>query len=497
MSQTLGQQATTGALWSFLRSGGQQIIRFAVTVVMARLLAPEVFGLVAMLEVFLIVAEKFIYAGFGGALIQKKEVSQTDESTLFWYNLTVAIAAYGALFLAAPWIAAFYDQVELKDILRVAALGLIIGGVNVVHGVRFTRRMNFKIPTIADLCGTVAMGVSGITFALMGHGVWSLVWSNLVRRSTSCVILWLVAKWRPTLDFSRSSMKQIAGYGSPILIASLIDGFCSNLHTVFIGKAYAAADLGFFNRGKAVQSIAVQTSTKPLLSVLFPSFSKLQDNRERLGNAYLKTLRLISFVLSPILFAIAASADPLVEIVYGDRWLPSAPYLFWLACFGVWLPLTAAGFSIYKSLGKGLHFLQMSLVRHGLVVGGMAFGLSFGIRGLIIGMGMGQLLVFLWLSWNLKKDLGLEPHQGLQSVIPSLSIALLGLILAMVFPYRGSIALLSIGINSAIILSTYLTAATLLRIQGLQDCLSIVSPFINKIPLARRLCVALNKHLIN
>lgn len=454
---------------------------------MARLLAPEVFGLVAMLEVFIVVAEKFIYAGFGGALIQKKEVSQVDESTLFWYNLAVAVTAYGVLFLAAPWIAAFYDQVELTDILRVSALGLIIGGLNVVHGVRFTRQMDFRIPTIADLCGTLVMGISGIAFAMAGHGVWSLVWSNLVRRTTSCVILWVIAKWRPTMEFSREAMRYIAGYGSPILAASLLDGVFSNLHTVFIGKNFAAADLGFFNRGRAVQSIAVQSSTQPLLSVLFPSFSKMQDDLPRMKKGLLKTLRLVSLVLCPILFCVAAVSAPLIAIVYGERWLPSAPYLFWLACFGMWLPLSGAGFSIFKSLGKGGRYLKMSLTRHGYVLAGILAGLPFGIEGVIIGMGLAQMAVFASLFWTLRRELDLRISEGFRAVSPPLLIALTGLLAATALPLAGTTVWIELIARSGVFLTLFAVACMIFKPQAIGEILAILRPVIERVPGGRRL----------
>jgi O-antigen/teichoic acid export membrane protein len=332
--------------------------------------------------------------------------------------------------LAAPWIARFYQQDKLCDILRVSALGLLIGSLNVVHSIRFTRRLDFRIPTIVSLCGTLMMGLSGIAFALLGYGVWSLVWSSLIRSTVSCAILWSVARWRPTLEFSRHSMRHIASFGGPLLTASLLDGIFSNLHTILIGKLFSAADLGFFNRGNAVQSIAVQTSLSPLLGVLFPTFSKLQHDLPRLAKAYFKTLRVTAFVLSPVLFGLASVATPLVTIVYGTRWLPSVPYLFWLACFGVWLPLSTIGFSVLKSLGKGGRFLRMSMTRHAMVVAGMLAGLPFGIQGLIIGMGIGQILVFASLTWALRGELGIRFVDTVAAVLPPLAISLVALGLA-------------------------------------------------------------------
>ena len=469
---SLTHQSLKGALWTFVQRGGQQIIRFGVTVVLARLLAPEAFGLLAMLEVFLVVSEKFIHAGFGSALIQKKEVTNTDLNTLFYYNLAVSVAVYGVLFLSAPSIARFYNQPDLVDITRVSALSLICMGFQVVQSVQFSRRMDFRIPTLASFGALLASAVIGIAMAFNGYGVWSLVWSGLARRIVEGIWLWIASAWMPSLEFSVSSVRQIVRFGAPILTASLLDGFFSNLHTIVIGKVYSAGALGFFNRARAVQSIAIDSTTAPLFGVLFPAFSRIHHEPERLAAAYLRVLQVAAFVLFPVLFSLALVADPLVLLVYSEKWRVCTPYLYWLAIVGVWYPLSLISFGVVKSLGDGFGFLRMSLTRHLFSVVAIALTYSSGIVPIIIGIGVAQALVFLSVCASLTKCIPTTLLQQLLAIAPALVLSCAAHLACLAIPWSQNLPLIArVIFPTGLFLLIYGISATLLRLKGLRHLL--------------------------
>lgn len=489
---SLTTQALTGAFWTLSQRGGQQVIRFVVTVILARLLLPEHFGLVAMLEVFIAVSERFIYAGFGGALIQKKVVSQTDLSTLFWYNLAVATACYFVLFLAAPGLAEFFREPELAAILRVAALGLICMGFQVVQGVRFTRRMDFKVPTFASLGAVTVSAVTGISLALNGFGVWSLVYAGLARRVTAVAVLWIASGWTPSLAFSRSSMQKIVGFGGPLLLSSLLGALFTNIHTLVIGRVFSVADLGFFNRGRAVQQIASDTATQPVLSVLFPVFSRIHDDRERMAAAYLRVLQVVAFLVFPALFLIAATSEPLVLLIYTDKWSASIPYLRLLALTGVWLPIALVVLNVTKALGQSVVLLRLNTVRHLFAVAAIALTYRYGIEAIITGLGVAHVLFLGVVMAELPKRLPVSFSQQVTRIGGPLLVSTAAFLFCSWLRTSIQLSLLAqLGLIVTAFHLVYLPTAFALKFAACGDLLTVSRPAWNKWPLARSACTRL------
>ncbi len=287
---SLKKQAVHGAFWSFTERFGQQGIQFAVSIVLARLLAPKDFGVLGMLVVFIALAQSVIDSGFGQALIQRQNATHTDESTVFWFNLASGLVMASALFLAAPWIAAFYDTPLLVPITRVFSLNLIINSFGIVQNALLTKELAFKKRMKASIASLVASGMVGISMAWLGFGVWSLVGQQLTANMVRTAGLWMVHPWRPAWVFSPASFRVLWKFGSNMLLSGLFYTFFINIYYVVIGKLYSAAELGLYERSKKLMVMTAHSLTQVVSQVNFPLLSRMQHEPERMRRAFSRVL---------------------------------------------------------------------------------------------------------------------------------------------------------------------------------------------------------------
>lgn len=474
---SVSNQALKGVLWFFVAQSAQSLVRFGVTVVLARLLLPEDFGLVAMLAIFTQLAQAFVVSGFGGALVQKPEVTDIDYNTLFYFNLFAALVCGGLLLLLAPTIAGFYGQLLLAEILLVAPLGLLLQAALLVQGIQFQRRLDFRTPVLVGFAGLIISAIVGVSMALLGYGVWSLVFAALSRQFVTAALFWFVSDWRPSLLFSRASLLEITGFGGPILGVTLLRRLTENLPSLLIGKVYSAATLGFYNRGLAIREIASQSATAPLGRVLFPSFSRIQQDSVRMASVYIRTLSVVAFALFPVLFCLSLLAEPLVFLVYDERWAASIPYLKWLALMGAWIPLNMVNSSVIKSLGHTKVFFKLSIVGQLATVVALALSFRFGIVPIILAVGAAQFFALCINDLYLGKTLPLHLSDFVKALLPPILISG-GLYLACL-PILGSLStnLLQILILAPVFALLYTVLAFLFKVHALNDLLTITQPY--------------------
>ncbi len=386
MSTTnLTNRTIIALFWSFGQRFGRQSIRFIITLILARLLAPEEFGLVAMISIFYAISEKFLYAGFGAALIQKADVDQEDWSTLFFFDIFAGSICYGILFMLSPWIAAFFDQPVLKLILRISALRLIFDALSVVQRMRLMKSLDFRPLTVATIFSTILTGIVGIIMALHGFGVWSLVYAGLSGRCIHCIILWLISGWKPNLIFSMSSLNYMWSFGYKILANNIVESVFLNIYQVIIGRLFTPATLGFFDRGRSLKDIAVQNFVRPLNAVFFPSIASIKDDADRLQKSFHRAIVTLSCCIFPILFGLAATADNLVPFLYSDKWIPAVPYVQLLCPIGLFYALRSLHNSLYKAFGKPEILLKIQLTRVSLTVISILVTYRWGLTVMISG----------------------------------------------------------------------------------------------------------------
>ena len=356
-------RALSSLMWRFLERFGAQGVTFAVSVVLARLLDPSVYGIVAIVTVFTTILNVFIDSGLGNALIQKKDADDLDFSTVFFFNIFMCTWLYALLFISAPLIARFYRMPELTAVLRVMSLTVIVSGVKNVQQAYVSRHLLFEKFFYATLGGTIGAAVLGIWMAYRGYGVWALVVQGLFNTVVDTIILWITVKWRPKWEFSPERFRGLFSFGWKLLVSSLIDTCYNNLRQLIIGKLYSAESLAFYNRGYMVPNVFVGNVNTAIDSVLFPVLSGEQSSRDKVRNMTRRSIRVSSYVMWPVMMGIAACARPLVLILLTEKWEPAIPYVM-IFCFSyALLPLQTANLNAIKALGYSDIYLKLEIIR--------------------------------------------------------------------------------------------------------------------------------------
>jgi teichuronic acid exporter len=372
--------------WSFIESAVLQGGRFVIGIILARLLFPEQFGLIGMLTIFIAVAQTFLDSGFGAALIQKREPTQSDTCSIFYFNLVVGVAAAGLLCLAAPWISAFYNEPVLTPLTRVLSLTIVINSFGLIQTTILTRQIDFKTLTKVSLIGSVLSGIIGITLAAAGFGVWSLVAQQISNSLIRTSFLWLYNSWRPALVFSFESLREMFSFGSRMLASGLLNQIFGNIYLLVIGKLFSAADLGFFTRAKSVEELPSGTLSAVVGRVTFPVFSTIQDDPVRLKRGLKKGLTTLASVNFPMMIGLAVIAPPLVLVLLTDKWAECIPYLQLLCFVGLLYPLHMINLNVLQALGRSGLFLRLEIIKKALIVVNIAVTWRWGVSAMICGM---------------------------------------------------------------------------------------------------------------
>jgi len=386
MTDSLKSKTIHALSWSFLESVGLQGVRFVIGIILARLLFPEQFGLIGMLMIFMAVAQTFLDSGFGAALIQKKEATQKDICSIFYFNILIGVVAAALLCLVAPWIAAFYDQPILKSLTRGMSLVIIINSFGLIQSTILSKQINFKTQTKVSLISSIISGVIGVGLAATGFGVWSLVVQQISGAFFRTVFLWLLNPWRPALIFSFKSLREMFGFGSKLLASGLLNQIFENIYLLVIGKLFSATDLGLFTRAKTFGDLPSHTLSGMVGRVTFPVFSTIQDDPVRLKRGLNKALTTLVLVNFPMMIGLAIIARPLVLVLLTEKWVECIPYLQLLCLVGLLFPLHAINLNVLRALGRSDLFLRLEIIKKILVVLNITITWRWGISAMICGM---------------------------------------------------------------------------------------------------------------
>lgn len=425
MSRSLKSKTLHGLFWSFFERVGQQGIQFIISIILARLLLPEQFGLIAMLTIFMAIAQSFINSGFGQALIQKKNATHVDECSIFYFNILVGCLAAGLLCLAAPWIAAFYNQPILTPLTRVLSLNLIINSFGLVQITLLTRHIDFKTQLKVSMIATFLSGTIGVTMAFKGFGVWSLVAQSLSTNLFRTILLWLFNNWRPSLIFSLTALRKMFGFGSRLLYSGLLGMVFDNIYHVAIGKLFSVADLGFYSRAKSLQQLPTKNFTSMVNRVLFPAFSTIQDDPARLKHGMHKALSTLALLNFPMMIGFAVVAKPLVLVLVTEKWLPCVPYLRLLCLVGMLYPISAINLNVLVALGRSDLFLRIQVLKPILAVIFIGLTYRWGIQPMIYGQIAVSILCYCLNSRYSGKLINYPPKEQIFHLAPYLGIAMI------------------------------------------------------------------------
>jgi len=388
------EKAVTGMLWTGAERLGTQFIQLAIGIIIARVLIPSDYGLLGMLAIFMGIAQTFIDSGFANALIQKKDRNPKDYTTVFYFSIVVGVLIYIILFACAPLIARFYDQPILTSIARVYMLTLIINSLSISQTAKLTIDLNFKIQAITSIVSIIISGTIGIILAYNGYGVWALVWQGLSSACIRTVMIWIGCRWLPMISFSRESFKRLFSFGNKLLVSSLINNIYSNISTLIIGKAFNSSDLGFFTRAQQFCQLPTQTITNIVIKVNYPILSQLQDDNDKLIDAYKSLLRTPVFILYPILFGLAILSEPFIQVLLGKKWVESAS-LIPILCFGcLWEPLTHINLNLLYVKGKTDLVLKLELIKKPIAFFMLFCSIPLGLAGMCWAISIYNLIAF-------------------------------------------------------------------------------------------------------
>lgn len=362
--ENLKSKTTNAAIWSVADKFIQQGIRFIIGLVVARLLFPADYGLIGMIAIFLAIPDVLVNSGFGAALIQKKSASNTDFSTVFYFNIIVGIIVYIILYLSAPLIANFFNEPQLVLITRVVGLTIIINSFALIQRTILTKNLNFKVQTKISLIAIIPSGVIGILFAYNGYGVWAIVFQSLSNRIFATSFFWILNTWRPKLVFKFQSLKSMFAFGSNLLIAGLFHTVFSRVYTVVIGKFYNAESLGNYSRAKQFVTMPAESITSILERIAFPVFSTLQNDIDKLLIGFRKFVKIAAFINFPIMLGLMVVSEPLVRLILTDKWIQIVPYIQVICIRGLIAPLHTLSLSILKAKGDSRIFLRIDITKH-------------------------------------------------------------------------------------------------------------------------------------
>ena len=423
-------------VWTALQKYSKMFIQFISGIILARLLTPYDYGCIGMLTIFMVLAETFIDGGFGSALIQKKQPTQVDYSTIFYWNLGVSVLMYAILYVSAPAISKFYDIPLLCDVLRVQGLVLFIYAFNIVQRNQLKKKLNFKVLSIVTITTSIiALGVT-IFMAYKGFGVWALVANHIISAGIPAIVFWFFIKWRPIWTFSWKSFRELFGFGLYMFLTHLINTFCSKLTGLLIGKIYSPTVLGYFSKAMSTENLTSRSISSVMTQVTYPLYAQVQDKKAVMANMVKRLTMTISFITFPMMAIFMLTAKPIFVLLYSDRWLASVPYFQVLCLVGLSECLQSVNTQTIAAIGKSKLMFQWVLVKRSLglvfIIGGLYW---YGIKGLLAGV-----VIYNWFCYFVNiglvsKYIGYRWNKQLNDLLPVTVVTVMAAVISFIVGY--------------------------------------------------------------
>ena len=364
-----------------------QFVSFGIQILLARLIAPEEFGLLVLLTIFIVISNLIIDGGFGQAIIQKEKICRKDVSTVFFFNILLSLVMYAVVFFLAPHIADYYQEPRLTLLMRVLGINLLISAFGKMQYSLMVRELQFERLFRITLPSLVISGVIGVMMAMMGFEVWAIVGYQLGNTLLLNISYWVFGKNQltPGLEFSFNSLSQMGKFGISLLASAILNQGVQNVYGLLIGKAFSFEQLAFYNRARSFHTLPARTLSQVLNRVMFPVFATIQNDNERILRGVRKGVPFIAFVVVPVMAFLICAADEIVVLLLTDKWLPSAKYMRWFPILGVTYPLAAFELSVLKSKGKSGLFFALDIVKSSVSIAILLFTIQFGVMEVVIG----------------------------------------------------------------------------------------------------------------
>jgi O-antigen/teichoic acid export membrane protein len=470
-SANLKKRTITGMFWSFSDLIANQGINILFQILLARLLLPRDFGIIAMIYVFISVSEAIVDSSFGYALIREPNANQTDYSTVFYFNLAMGAIMYALLFLTSPAISSFFNEPLLIPVLRVLALVLIINSFGMIQRTILTKEIDFKTQTRVSLISSISSGIVGVIMAYLGFGVWSLVCRTLFMQASQTVLLIFYNKWHPSRVFSMTSFKRLFHFGWKLLVAGLINTFYQNLYYLIIGKSFSVIDLGYYTNAQKLRDAASQSIAGPTQRVSYPVLSTLQGDAEKLKRGYKKIIKTSAFVTFPIMSGLYAIAPGMILLLLGAKWESSIVYFQILCIAGILNPLQAINLNVLQVMGRSDLHLKLEILKKvlGLTVIGLILFLKLGILGLLWGAVFNSVVQYYMNSYFSASLISYPTKEQVKDIMPILMISVAMGFIAYLIPllFSGIGMFIVLLIQIAIGVTFYIMASRIFRIEEL------------------------------
>lgn len=429
--KNLKQKAASGIMWTALQKYSTMFISFVSGIILARLLTPHDYGCIGMLSIFMVLAESFIDGGFGSALIQKKCPTQEDYSTIFYWNLGMAVLMYAVLFFCAPPIARFYDIPLLCDVLRVQGLILFVYAFNIVQRNQLRKKLNFKVLSIVTITTSlIALSVT-IFMAYKGCGVWALVVQHLITAAIPAIVFWLFIKWRPTWTFSWKSFKELFSFGFYMFLTHLLNSFGQHIQGLLIGRVYNPSTMGYYSKALGVERLASTSVSSIMTQVTYPLYAEAQDDSKMLINILKRLTMTLSYITFPLMFILILLAKPIFIVLYSERWLSSVPYFQVLCLAGLANCLMSVNLQTISAIGESKVMFIWTVIKRTIGIAAIVLGLIwFGMKGLLVGIIINNYFSYFVNISLVSKYIGYKWTQQLLDIMPIIIASVLSAIIS-------------------------------------------------------------------
>ena len=464
---TLAHKTITGIIWNFAEQISRRGIGVLITLLLARFLVPADYGLVAMMAVFLAVASTLMDSGFKQAIIRLQDAKQVDFNTAFYANLSLGVVSYFLLFLAAPFIADFYNENRLTILIRVAGLSIPINSFQVVQIAILSRKLNFKAQLQATVPAGIISGLIAVAMAYAGLGVWALIAQMHFAALITTLFLWWIQDWRPTMKISWQSLCKMYNFGYKLFLSGLLNTIFQNLYVIVIAKLFAASIAGHYFFASKIKDLVISQIVISIQNVTYPALSSLQGDSLRLKAGYRKVIQISTFILFPAMLILAALAGPIFAVVLPSKWLPSVPYLQLLCIAGTMYPLHAINLEILKVKGRSDLFLYLEIIKKIMVVIILAISFRYGVFGILIGQIIGSVLAYIPNSYFSAKLIDYSVREQMADFGPGLVISVVVSLIVWgtdhYLPWPALTKLVTLGLMAFIL---YISSAHLIKLKA-------------------------------
>lgn len=424
MNEVSREKASVNFVWRLLERTGAQGVSFIVSLILARLLEPSIYGDIALVTVIGSFLQVFVDGGLANAVIQKKDADDIDFSTVFYFNLFFCILLYAFVYILAPAISAFYGK-DLKTVIRVLCLIIVISGVKNVQQAYVSKKMIFKKFFFATLTGTFFSAIIGVTLAYCGFGIWALVAQQLTNSTIDTVVLWITVKWRPTERFSFERFKLLFSYGWKLLAAQLIDALYENGRSLIIGKKYSSDSLAFYNKGKQFPSLLLNNVTSSMDSVLFPTLSSVQEKKDKVTSMLSRSIKLSTYIVFPLLIGLAVVGKPMISLLLKEKWMPCVPYMQIFCISMIFTPISLSNLNAIKAIGDSKKILLLEMIRKVFGISTLAIFMWFGPTSIALSYLLNSVFGYIVNSFTIQRLINYGLKEQLRDVFPSLLCAII------------------------------------------------------------------------